>query len=71
MPGLSRAPSQQPRGQTPARHPEGREGNMDAMADTETSWGTTQVSGHYADLHRADCDPSLRSDLPDPMRSMA
>lgn len=40
-----------------ARHPEGREGNMDAMADAETSWGTAQVMGHYADrgdLHKAD-----------------
>lgn len=39
------------------RHPEARNGNMDALADAETSWGTTQIMGHYADrgnLHRAD-----------------
>jgi hypothetical protein len=39
------------------RHPEARTGNMDALADAETSWGTTQIMGHYADrgaLHRAD-----------------
>lgn len=39
------------------RHPEARQGNMDALADAETSWGTAQIMGHYADrgdLHKAD-----------------
>lgn len=39
------------------RHPQEREGNHDALADAETSWGTAQVMGHFADrgdLHKAD-----------------
>ncbi len=39
------------------RHPEARTGNHDALADAETSWGTAQVMGHYADrgnLNNAD-----------------
>lgn len=39
------------------RHPEARTGNHDALADAETSWGTAQIMGHYADrgnLHKAD-----------------
>lgn len=38
------------------RHPEARTGNHDALADAETSWGTAQIMGHYADrgnLHTA------------------
>lgn len=31
------------------RHPEARDGNHDALADAETSWGTAQIMGHYAD----------------------
>jgi hypothetical protein len=40
-----------------ARHPEAKNGDMDALADAETSWGTAQIMGHYADrgdLHKAD-----------------
>jgi hypothetical protein len=40
-----------------ARHPEARTGNHDALADAETSWGTAQIMGHFADrgdLNRAD-----------------
>jgi len=39
-----------------SRHPEARTGNHDALADAETSWGTAQIMGHYADrenLHNA------------------
>ncbi len=39
------------------RHPQERAGNHDALADAETSWGTAQIMGHYADrgdLHKAD-----------------
>ncbi len=39
------------------RHPRAKTGNQDALADAETSWGTAQVMGHYADrgdLKRAD-----------------
>lgn len=32
-----------------ARHPEALSGNHDALADAETSWGTAQIMGHYAD----------------------
>ncbi len=31
------------------RHPEAAAGNHDALADAETSWGTAQIMGHYAD----------------------
>lgn len=31
------------------RHPEAKTGNHDALADAETSWGTAQIMGHYAD----------------------
>lgn len=32
-----------------ARHPEAKTGNYDTLADAETSWGTAQIMGHYAD----------------------
>lgn len=33
-----------------ARHPEIRDGNYDALADIETSYGTAQIMGHHADM---------------------
>lgn len=49
-----------------ARHPEARSGNLDALADAETSWGTAQIMGHYADrgdLHRADGSAFTMDDM--------